>query len=143
MDTTNFDAVVEQSHSALGEFVCGNPEPLKNIYSHRDDVSLANPFGPAIRGWQQAAETMERAAANYRDGEVVAFENVAKYVTSDLAYIVELERYRVKVAGSTDLVDVALRVTSIFRSEEGVWRIVHRHADPITSTRPAESVVQK
>jgi len=35
---------------------------------------------------------MERAASNYRDGEIVGFENVAKYATSDLAYIVEVER---------------------------------------------------
>jgi ketosteroid isomerase-like protein len=34
-------------------------------------------------------------------------------------------------------------VTSIFRKEDGVWRLVHRHADPITSPRPAESVIQQ
>jgi ketosteroid isomerase-like protein len=36
---------------------------------------------------------------------------------------------------------VSLRVTSIFRREEGEWRIVHRHADPVTTARPAESIV--
>jgi ketosteroid isomerase-like protein len=86
---------------------------------------------------------MERAASNYRDGEVIGFENVAKYVTPDLAYIVEVERYKAKIGGSEDSVPVALRVTSIFRPEDGVWKIVHRHADPITAARPAESVVQK
>jgi hypothetical protein len=34
---------------------------------------------------------MERAASNYRDGEV-RFETAAKYVTSELAYAVEMER---------------------------------------------------
>jgi hypothetical protein len=42
---------------------------------------------------------MEGSASNYRDGEIVGFENVAKYVTSELAYIVEMERYRAKVGG--------------------------------------------
>ena len=44
----DFDQVVEQSHLALGEIVKGNPEPLKMVYSHREDVSLANPWGAPI-----------------------------------------------------------------------------------------------
>ncbi|HEV8574780.1 MAG TPA: hypothetical protein VGR43_08745 [Dehalococcoidia bacterium] len=55
----------------------------------------------------------------------------------------EIERYKAKVAGSQDIVPIVLRVTSIFRPEDGVWKLVHRHADPIASVRPAESVVQK
>jgi ketosteroid isomerase-like protein len=135
--------LIERSHLALGELVNGNPEPLKEIYSHRQDVSLANPFGPPVRGWDEAARTMERAASNYRDGESVGFENVAKYVTSELAYIVEVERYRTKVGGSEDITPVTLRVTSIFRPEDGTWKILHRHADPITTPQPAESVIQE
>jgi ketosteroid isomerase-like protein len=137
------DELIERSHLALGEIVNGNPEPLKEIYSHRQDVSLANPFGPPVRGWDESARTMERAASNYRAGEIVGFENVAKYVTSELAYIVEVERYRAKVGGSEDITPVTLRVTSIFRPEDGTWKIMHRHADPITTPQPAESVIQE
>jgi len=139
----DLDQVVEQYHLALGEIVKGNPEPLKMVYSHREDVSLANPFGPPVRGWEQAAQTMERAASRYRDGEIVGFENVAKYVTPELAYIVEVERYKAKVGGGEELAPISLRVTSIFRREDGVWKIVHRHADPITTAQPAESVIQQ
>ena len=139
----DLDQLIERSHLALGEIVNGNPEPLKEMYSHRDDVSLANPFGPPVRGWNEAARTMERAASNYRDGEIVSFENVARYVTSELAYIVEVERYRAKVGGSEDITPVTLRVTSILRPEGGTWKIVHRHADPITTPHPAESVIQQ
>jgi ketosteroid isomerase-like protein len=139
----DLDQVIERSHLALGEIVNGNPKPLKEMYSHRQDVSLANPFGPPVRGWDEAARTMERAASNYRDGEIIGFENVAKFVTSDLACIVEVERYRAKVGGSEDITPVTLRVTSILRPEDGTWKIVHRHADPITTSQPAESVIQE
>jgi ketosteroid isomerase-like protein len=140
---SDFDQAVEQSHLAWGEFVQGNPEPAKELFSHRDDVTIGNPFGPFNRGWKRVAETMERAASLYRDGEVTGFESMAKYATADLAYIVEVERYQVKVGGRVDAAPVALRVTSIFRREDGVWKITHRHADPITSVQPAESVIQK
>jgi ketosteroid isomerase-like protein len=142
-DVDDLDQVIERSHLALGEIVNGNPEPLKEMYSHRDDVSLANPFGPPVRGWDEAARTMERAATNYRDGEIVSFENVAKFMTAELACIVEVELYRAKVGGSEDITPVTLRVTSILRPEDGTWKIVHRHADPITTAQPAESVIQE
>jgi ketosteroid isomerase-like protein len=139
----DLDEVVEQYHLALGEIVKGDPEPLKMMYSHREEVALANPFGPPVRGWDEASATMERAASRYRDGEIVGFENVAKYVTSELACIVEVERYRAKIGGREDIAPVALRVTSILRPEEGSWKVVHRHADPITTPQPIESVIQE
>jgi hypothetical protein len=95
----DLDEVVEQYHLALGEFIKGDPEPLKTMYSHREDVSLANPFGPPVRGWERAAARMERAASRYRDGEIVGFENAAKHATAELACIVEVERYQAKVGG--------------------------------------------
>jgi ketosteroid isomerase-like protein len=141
--TSEVDLVIEQHHRALDRFIKGNPEPLKELFSHRENVSLANPFGLPVRGWKQAAETMERAATYYKDGEVISFDPVMKYETPGLAYTVEVERYKAKVGGGNDVVPVALRVTTIFRPEDGTWKIVHRHADPIASVRPAESVVMR
>jgi ketosteroid isomerase-like protein len=56
---------------------------------------------------------------------------------------VEVERFEAKVGGSTDLGPVALRVTSAFRREDGEWKVVHRHADPITVPQSADSVIQR
>ena len=139
----DLDEVVEQYHLAAREFIKGNPEPYKMVFSHRQDVSVANPFGPVSCGWKQVAATMERAASSYREGEFIGFENVAKYVTPELAFIVEVERFKVKIAGREEDAPVALRTTSILRPEDGVWKVVHRHADPITTAQPAESVIQK
>jgi len=85
MRTVDFDEVVEQYQRALGEFVKGNPEPVKKMSSHREDVTLANPLGPPVRGWEQVAATSERAASQVREGEHVGFDIVAKYVTPELA----------------------------------------------------------
>jgi ketosteroid isomerase-like protein len=142
MTTSGFDEFVEQYHIALDKFFSGNPEPAQALYSQRPDATLANPFGPVAKGWTQIAETMERAAANYREGGATGFETTASCVTPELAYLVEVERFRAKVGSGEEFVTGALRVTSILRPEESGWRIVHRHADPITSARPAESIVQ-
>jgi ketosteroid isomerase-like protein len=137
------DQVIEQCQQALDEFLKGNPKPMQEMFSHRDDVSLANPFGPPAHGWEQVAATMNRAASNLREGGMVAFEEVAKYVTPELAYTVWLERQKAKVGGRQDVTPFTLRVTMIYRPEEGTWKVVHRHADPITTPRPPESLLQE
>jgi ketosteroid isomerase-like protein len=104
-------------------------------------VTLANPFGPPARGWDEVSATLDRAAANYRDGGAVGFENVSTVITSDLAYTVEMERYQARVGGAADVTPVAARVTTVFRREDGGWKVIHRHADPITTPRPADSVI--
>jgi ketosteroid isomerase-like protein len=139
----DLDQVIEQCQKALDEFVKGNPKPMQEMFSHRDDVSLANPFGPPVRGWDEVARTMERAASNLKEGGMVAFEELAKYVTPELAYTVWLERQKANLGGRGDVTPFTLRVTMIYRPEEGTWKVVHRHADPITSTRPPESVIQE
>src|SRR5215210_5689254 len=139
----DLDEAIEQYQLALNEFLKGDHEPAKKLWSHREDVTLANPLGPPARGWEQVAETMERAASNFRDGEITGFETVAKQVTPELAYIVWIERAKAKVGGREDIAPSALRVTMIFRPEDGTWKVVHRHADPITTRRPAESVIQE
>lgn len=103
----SLDAAVEESHRALDAFFKGDANPVKPFFSHRDDVTLANPFGPPQRGWD------------------------------------EVEHYQAKVGGSDEVTPVSLRCTTIFRREGDAWKIVHRHADPITAARPAEWVVQR
>ena len=139
----DLDRVIERCQLALDEFLKGNPRPMQGMFSHQEDVSLANPFGPPAHGWDEVAATMERAASNLKDGGIVAFEHVAKYVTPELAYTVWLERQKARIGERQDVTPFTLRVTMIYRPEEGTWKVVHRHADPITTPRPAESVIQE
>ena len=137
------DQLLEQWHPVSGEFLKGNPEPVKKMWSHREDVTLANPYGPPVRGWEQVAEVIDRAASQVRDGELVSAEIVERHVTAELAYVVHIERPEAKIGGGEDITPFSLRVTMIFRPEEGEWKIVHRHADPITTPQPAQSVIQE
>ena len=134
--------VMEDYHRALDAFVKGDPEPIKMLFSRRDDVTLANPVGPPVRGWSQVAEATERAASQGRDGEHTGWETISEYATADLAYSVAIQRARMKLGGADEMSSVSLRVTTIFRREDDGWKIVHRHADPITSPRPIESVAE-
>ena len=138
----DLEGALERFKQAGQEFVKGNPKPVQDIFSHKEDVTLANPFGPPVRGWTRVAAAQERAATLFKDGEVYDYEIVAKYVTPALACILWIERTNAKVGGAEVVTPCDLRVTMTLRPEEGTWKVVHRHADPITSARPAESVIQ-
>ena len=141
---TAFDEpLLERYHEALGAIINGDPGGYKAMMSKREDVTLANPFGPVARGQAAVEDRLARAAMNYADGELTGFEQIARCETRELAYVVEIERFTAKVGGGVAPVSVALRVTSIFRLEDAAWKVVHRHADPITTERPAESVLQR
>jgi hypothetical protein len=38
---------------------------------------------------------------------------------------------------------IPLRVTTVFRLEDTAWKIVHRHADPLTGPRPATAIAER
>jgi ketosteroid isomerase-like protein len=137
------DRLNERYHLASDEFLKGDPEPVKKLWSHKEDVSLANPYGPPVRGWAEVAKSTEHAASLRRDGQFLGYEVVSKYATSELAYVVQIERAEAKIGASDKIIPYAVRSTMIFRPEEGEWKVVHRHADPITTPHPAESVIQE
>jgi ketosteroid isomerase-like protein len=143
MNTIDFDEALEHYHQAASEFVKGNPEPYKIVFSRREDVTLANPLFPLVRGWKQVTETLERTASRLRDGELVGSETVAKYVTPELAYVVALVREKAKLGESEVITPIALRTTTIFRPEDGTWKVVHLHGDLITTAQPVESFIQQ
>jgi ketosteroid isomerase-like protein len=137
------DELIEQYYRAQREFLRGNPETVKVLFSHREDVTLANPYGPPVRGWEEVARTIEHAASLRSDGTFLGWQIVAKYVSAELAYVVQIERAEAKIGAREDITPIAVRATMIFRPEDGEWKVVHRHADPITTPQPAESVIQE
>jgi ketosteroid isomerase-like protein len=138
---SSLDVMVDRCHAALGEIARGNAEPWADLFSRQGDVSLGNPFGPFALGFDDVMSAVRQAAERYRDGELIGFDRIATYEARDLACVLEVEGFRARVGDSSDMADVSLRVTSLYRAEGGEWMLVHRHADPITTPRPAESVV--
>jgi ketosteroid isomerase-like protein len=136
----SFDQTVERYHAGLRELVKGDAGPALQLFSRRDDVSLCNPFRPFARGPKEVADAATQAAAHFADGHFES-ERMNGFTTADFAYILEIERFTARIDGKES--SAALRVTTIFRLEDDGWRVVHRHADPITTPQATESILQK
>ena len=131
------DELLERFQVAANEFARGNPEGVKELYSRGDDATLANPFGPPVRGWQAVSEALDYASSRFTDGDVGDAERIATFAAEDLATILEIEHWRAKVGDAPEVAPFDLRVTTTFRREDDDWKIVHRHADPISTPDPA------
>lgn len=114
------EEAIQHYHEAADEFSRGNPAPVKELLSTSDDVTLANPFGPAVRGLPEVSDALDFASSRFRHGGVERFETLAKYWTA-------------KVGGADERTPFILRVSTTLRRETDGWRLAHRHADPIAT----------
>jgi ketosteroid isomerase-like protein len=107
----------------------GEAGARKETWSQQDPVTL---FGAAVamrRGWDEVDETFSWLAGRFGEKtlERYDYELVAAGAGGDLAYTVGFEH---KVFGTDDgPISHTLRVTHVYRREDGRWRIVHRHGD--------------
>jgi ketosteroid isomerase-like protein len=129
----SLDELLDRYHRAADAFSRGDPDPVKELYSEADDVTLANPFGPARRGREAVMAALDYASSRMSAGRVVGFDEVARYTSDELASILEVEHWRARIGDRDSVEPFDLRVTTTFRREKDEWKIVHRHADPIST----------
>ncbi|XVV11223.1 YybH family protein [Actinoplanes sp. CA-131856] len=104
----------------------GDPGPRSALWSHDDPVTL---FGAEVNrtGWAELGPTFAWLASRFSACESLEYEVIAAGVNGDLAYLVDIER--ITATANDTPVTYALRATTIFRREDGTWRVAHRHGD--------------
>ncbi len=85
---------------------------------------------------------MEWAAARFH-GARITFEILSMGQSGDLAYAIYFEKGEARIGNLSEYRPYMLRVTVIYRREEGVWKIIHRHADPIMEKTEATAVLMR
>ncbi len=121
----------------------GDPTPRLAMWSTKDPVTLFGGWGPCKSGVAEVSRTFRWVASRFSDCTAYEFELVAAGVSGDLAYTVGYERSSVSVDGAP--VTNTLRVTHVYRREDGEWKIVHRHGDfpPVDQSPPAQTSTPK
>jgi len=128
------EAAIAQSHVALDAILNGDPSLYLALFADSEDITLGNPFGPFGEGRDAVAATLANAASKYQRG-AARVERVALYADENSATLVEIEHDRAQLTGREDFSEFSVRVTSLYRRYGSGWRLVHRHADPITTMR--------
>ncbi len=119
--------------AASTAFVNGDFEPLDRISTHTSPATIFGPKGDAIQGAEQVNEVNGRGAAMFQPGAENAFEVMHEAADEHLAYWVGIQRSVVHMLGQDDPIPMDLRVTEVFRRENGQWMLIHRHADQLAT----------
>jgi ketosteroid isomerase-like protein len=105
-----------------------DPGPRMKLWSRRDPVTLFGAIGMSEAGWDKLGEIFPWVAARFSNVSDFRFEVEVVQVSGDMAYTLGFERFNGSIAGRP-VEPVTVRVTHIYRREDGEWKIVHRHAD--------------
>ncbi len=116
-----------QFYAALNTMFRGDLEPMKEVWSHADDVTYMGPFGGFQVGWDQVLANWEAQAAMKLGGEVKP-EDMQITVGQDIAVTHNYEKgENINAKGKPQ--KVSIRVTNLFRKEDGKWKMIGQHTD--------------
>lgn len=119
-------AASERFYAGLNRMANGDASLLADSWSQGADATAMHPVGGREVGWGKVWDSFQQVAQASTEGRIRLEDQIIR-VTGDLAYELGVERGAFKLAGQPAAIDI--RVTNIYRREEGTWKIVHHHTD--------------
>jgi len=129
--TSAFDAFMKEREKIAADYVNGDATSLKAIVTHSEPATFFSPRGDHLEGAEAVAGRYERDAASFHKGGSTDLEVLQSSASGDLAFWSGLQHAKARMGKNGDATDMTLRVTEVFRLEDGAFRLVHRHADPV------------
>jgi ketosteroid isomerase-like protein len=112
--------------AAVNAFHQGDVEAWLAVWSRNEPVSVLGAVGADRFGRAALEDLMPAVAARFVNLDDTEVDVRVVEVSGDFAYTVGYERTK-HTDGSEPTV---LRVTQIFRRDNGEWKLAHRHGDP-------------
>jgi ketosteroid isomerase-like protein len=114
-------------YDALNAMFKGDVAPMTAVWSHAEDVVYMGPGGSIKVGWDKVQKDWEGQAARKLGGKVNP-KDVHFTVGDKLAVMYAMESgENTNIGGKRE--KVAIRVTNLFRHENGAWKMIGHHTD--------------
>ena len=119
-----------QFYAALNAMFTGDVKPMEAIWSHADDVVYLPPTGERLMGWSAVSASWEKQASLKLGGKVEPKDVHVLVLSPSIAVVTNMELgSNPNASGGT--MQVNIRSTKIFRLEDGQWKVIYDHADPL------------
>lgn len=140
----DFRSFLSRFEEGTRRFLDGDPIAWKENVSRNDDVVIMGAWGAYERGWPDVSSRYDWAASRFiKSGASLHVEYLSAASSGDLAYTTAIERSRARIVGQDQQAAMQLRVTHVFRRENGAWKLMLRHADPLLEKTAPDSVLRK
>lgn len=125
--TATLQEAAEAFYAAGNRLLAGDPSAFDAIWSQADDISHLGPTGVITIGRDAVMQQFAREAAMGFAGTLRADDR--HFVeTPEMGLLICVERTSgMTQAGEAIAHDI--RSTTVFRKENGHWRVVHHHTD--------------
>ncbi len=106
----------------------GDAAPRFAIWSTHEPVTVLGAWLSGT-GQQEVGDLFRALEPTFADCTSYSHDVVAADVSGDMAYTVGYEHTQASVNGRPRT--YTLRVTQVYRREDGEWKVAHRHADRV------------
>ena len=113
-------------YTALNAMFTGDVDPMKEVWSHAEDVTCMGPDGSVKVGWNDVLANWEVQTKMKLGGEI-RHEQIMVTVGQDLAVMQCREVGENVIDGKP--IAVSLRATNVFRKENGAWKMIGHQTD--------------
>ena len=122
----SISTAIDNFYSALNILFTGNGQPMKDAWSHADDVTYMGPDGLYLIGWGNI-EQMWNSVAALKLGGRVNPQQLHTVIGIDMALIncVEIGENKVDEKAET----VSIRSSTVFSRRNGTWKVIAHQTD--------------
>ena len=121
----DFEAFMRQRRNVASAYVRGDAGPLLEIAARVDPATFFSPKGDATQGAAALRERYARDAKTFGSDGTTELEVLQSGRSGNLAFFSGLQHAQI----GADKSKMTLRVTEVYRFEDGGFKLVHRHAD--------------
>jgi uncharacterized protein (TIGR02246 family) len=120
-------AAVDQWFVVLNAMFAGDPKPFADLYSHVDDVTYMGAEGTYRIGWKATYDDWKKQARKSLGGKVHGTK-IQIVVDGTMATATHYSKGTVRTS-ENKRIDQQVRETSVFRKENGKWKMIGHQAD--------------
>lgn len=124
----------KQFYVALNGVLSGDLDLISAVWSHREDVTNLSSSGGRDNGWNEIFQRYQ-AMVRMQLGGKIAPQDIVVVADGEMGFSTCTESGETRSAAGA-MQSYTKRATNVFRLEDGKWKLIHHHTDPVQILEP-------